>query len=688
MRDKLSRRKSLGVFIIVGILVIATLSSVSVLWWNKNKTITPKEAFNKYINAWSKSDFASMYSMIDDTSKKKITEEDFVKRHTNIYNGIELKSLEVKVKSLEKNKNASDMEDVLFEVTMDTLAGNLTVDNTGNLIKDSKNKTWKVVWDSMMIFPQLQYDDKVRVATLYAKRGEIKDKNDKSLAVDGKAAEVGIVPGKLGNDGDKSKDSISSILQITVDDINKKLSASYVKPDMFVPIKTISKDETEKINMLLKIPGVMVNDKKARVYPLKEKAAHLVGYTQAISAEELEKNKDDGYKNGDIIGKTGLEKIYEKTLRSKNGYEIYVVDKDNKKKSTLITKAPQDGEDLKLTLDADMQSFIYDQLSNDAGTAVAMNPKTGEVLALVSTPSYNPNDFVLGMSQDLWNSLNEDKKKPLYNRFQSNLCPGSVFKPIIAAIGLKTNKIDPEVSKNISGLKWQKDKSFGNYFVTRVDDYGQPTNLVNALIHSDNIYFAEAALDIGKDTLQSQLKEVGLGEKIPFEYGMSKSQFATNGDIKSEVQLADSGYGQGEILLNPVHLASIYSSFVNGGNMIKPYLKYNETPNPEMWKNNVFSQEVANTVLKDLAQVVENPGGTGHQAYIKGLSLAGKTGTAEIKLSQDDVNGTELGWFAAVNTDNPDLFVVAMAQDVKARGGSHYVVPMVRKVFEKFHAIK
>lgn len=679
---RLYRNKKLILF---GFTIIMLISFIAFLWWNKTKTISAQKDFNNYMNAWNKKDFKFMYSMIDEESSKKISEADFVQRYTNICNGIEFKKVDVKIKNLEKNKNDKGTENINFEVTMDTVAGKLTFSNTAQLRQD---KTWKIVWSSKMIFPELEDEDKVRVDTVDAKRGEIKDRNDKALALDGTAAQIGIIPGKLGNDADKSKEEVSKILQVAVEDINKRLSASYVKQDMFIPIKTISEDEIEKINLLLKVPGVMVNKKKARVYPLKEKAAHLVGYIQTISADEMKKNGEENYNKSDIIGKTGLEKIYEKVLRGKDGYEIYIVDKSGKRKKSLVSKAVKDGEDLKLTIDSDMQSLLYDELSKDAGTAVAMNPKTGEVLSLVSTPSYNPNDFVMGISQDLWKSLNEDKKKPLYNRFQSNLCPGSVFKPVTSAIGVKTKKIDEKVSKDISGLKWQKNKSWGNYSITRVEDYGQPTNLINALVHSDNIYFAQAALDIGKDMFQTELKEFGLGEKIPFEYAMSKSQFDADGDIKDEIQLADSGYGQGEILLNPLHLASIYSSFVNSGNMIKPYLKYNETVKTEIWKSNVFSKDVANIILKDLTQVVENPGGTGHQAYIEGLNLAGKTGTAEIKLSQNDVNGTELGWFAAVNTDNPKLLVIAMAQDVKERGGSHYVVPMVRKVFENFNPDK
>nr|WP_242859890.1 penicillin-binding transpeptidase domain-containing protein [Clostridium drakei] len=683
LSNKLYKNKKLGLFVFFTVIILIVF--ISIFWWNKTKATLAKEAFNSYVNAWNKKDFKFMYDMIDEDSKSKISELDFVQRYKNIHNGIGLKKVDVEVKSLEKNKYDKDIENINFEVTMDTTAGKLNFSNVAQL---RKNKSWKIIWSSKMIFPELDNEDKVWINTLNSKRGEIKDRNNKALALDGTAAEIGIIPGKLGNESEKLKEEISKLLQVPVEDINKKLSASYVQQYMFIPIKTISKDDKEKIDSLLKIPGVMVNEKKARVYPLKEKAAHLVGYVQAINADEIEKNKDSDYKNGDVVGKTGLEKIYEKVLRGKNGYEIYIVNKDGKKKKTLISTAVKNGEDLKLTIDSDMQNLLYEELSKDAGAAVAMNPKTGEVLALVSTPSYNPNDFVMGLSQDLWKNLNEDKKKPLYNRFQSNLCPGSVFKPVTAAIGLKTKSIDEEVSKNISGLKWQKDKSWGSYFVTRVDDYGQPTNLINALVHSDNIYFAQAALNIGKDKFQTELEKFGLGEKIPFEYGMSKSQFDADGDIKDEIQLADSGYGQGEILLNPLHLAAIYSSFVNSGSMIKPYIKYDETGKAEIWKNNVFSKEIADTILKDLTQVVESPGGTGHEAYISGLNLAGKTGTAEIKLSQSDVNGTELGWFAAVNTDNPKLLVIAMAQDVKERGGSHYVIPMVKKVFESFNVAK
>lgn len=667
-------------FYIIFLSFIALLASCG-------KEPNPKDIFQAYVQAWENNDFSSMYQYLCVESKKAISEKDFVQKYTGIYQGIKAKNIRIETdypKTLKPDKEGILI--VPFTVTIDTSAGEIKSSNRFSLKVDQLGdiKSWGFVWTSRMIFPNLGEDEKVRIEKKDGIRGEILDREGIPLAVNGVVAEIGIVPGKLGQDAASSKKQIAGILNIQSEVIDKKLSASYVKPDMFIPIRSISKDETAKINSLLKISGVMVNDKKSRVYPLKEKAAHLIGYIQSINAEELEKLSSEGYSKNDVIGKTGLEKIYEKTLRSESGAEIYIVDKSGKKKEILAKKEPKDGKDLKLTIDSSIQGTLYDELKADAGTGAAMHPKTGEVLALVSTPAYDPNSFILGMSDNEWKALNENPKKPLTNRFQKTFCPGSTFKPVTAAIALKTNKLNPDTIRNISGLKWQNDKKWGNYFVTRVSAYTEPANLINAMMHSDNIYFAQTALDIGIDDFLAEAKNFGIGEKIPFEYGLYNSQFTSDGTIKSEIQLADSGYGQGEILINPLHLAAIYSSFINKGNIISPYLEFKAEISPTVWKENVFSSDISDTVLQDLSQVIENPSGSGHQAYIKGIPIAGKTGTAEIKLNQEDKNGTELGWFAAMNTDNPRLMVLMMVEDVKNRGGSHYVVPMAKKIFEAF----
>ena len=207
------------------------------------------------------------------------------------------------------------------------------------------------------------------------------------------------------------------------------------------------------------------------------------------------------------------------------------------------------------------------------------------------------------------------------------------------------------------------------------------------MIYSDNIYFAKAALKIGAKEMKDSLLRLGFQEELPFEIVMSKSQYSNTEDIETEIQLADSGYGQGQVLVNPLHLACIYTAFCNEGNMIKPYLVYRREVQPEYWIPGAFSTDTTNLVLEGIKKVVNDPHGTGYAAHREDILLAGKTGTAEIKASKDDASGTELGWFAvftAENTVERPILVVTMVEDVKGRGGSGYVVAKDKQVLESW----
>ena len=224
------------------------------------------------------------------------------------------------------------------------------------------------------------------------------------------------------------------------------------------------------------------------------------------------------------------------------------------------------------------------------------------------------------------------------------------------------------------------------YYVTTLHAY-EPVILKNALIYSDNIYFAKAALKIGERDMESSLTKLGFNEELPFDIKVAKSQFSNTDKIEKEIQLADSGYGQGQILVNPLHMACIYSAFCNEGNMIKPYLTYKEDAMPDVWIKEAFTKDVAQTVLEDTKEVINNPHGTGYAACRTDITLAGKTGTAEIKASKEDTTGTELGWFSVFTTDeNMDrpIMIISMVEDVKGRGGSGYVVKKDSQVLEKW----
>lgn len=166
---------------------------------------------------------------------------------------------------------------------------------------------------------------------------------------------------------------------------------------------------------------------------------------------------------------------------------------------------------------------------------------------------------------------------------------------------------------------------------------------------------------------------------------MSASQYANNNSFDTEIGLADTGYGQGQVLVNPMHVASIYSAFANEGNMIKPYIEYKGDAKPEYYIEGAFSKEAANTIKEDLIQVVENANGTAHSAKIEGLKLAGKTGTAELKNSKDE-KGTEIGWFNCFIADensSKQALLISMVDGVENKGGSHYLLPKAKAIFEK-----
>ncbi len=451
-----------------------------------------------------------------------------------------------------------------------------------------------------------------------------------------------------------------------------------------LPLSRMTKRQAELHT--LEIPGVMISDTEVRSYPLGEAAAHLVGYVQNVTAEDLQEHAGEGYRANSVIGRSGVEGLFEKDLKGQDGCRIYIVDAEGDEKIEIACKVVQHGKDIKLTVDAELQTDLYEQFREDKSCHVAMQPYTGEVLALVSTPSYDNNDFILGLSNEQWTALNEDDSKPMYNRFRQKWCPGSTFKPITAAIGLESGAVKPDEDYGNAGLRWQKDASWGSYHVTTLHEY-EPVVLENALIYSDNIYFAKAALKIGKKQLEQSLLQLGFHAELPFEIVMSKSQYSNTENIETEIQLADSGYGQGQMLINPLHMACIYTAFCNQGNVVKPYLIQKQEM--EYWLAGAFSVDTTNMVLEGIKKVVNDPHGTGYAAHREDVLLAGKTGTAEIKASQDDTSGTELGWFAiftAEKTAERPILLVSMTEDVKERGGSGYVVEKDRQVLEHWFA--
>ena len=628
-----------------------------------------EQVVTEYFELLKKKDYKQMYQMLNPKTVYTPTQKYFVEKYKEFYEEIDAKNIQIKI--LDEQDNVIE-----YLIYIDTLAGRITYRNKVGV------KNEQIQFNKELIMDGYTEGCKIKITTYNPeKRGRILDRNGKVLAEDGKGYSIGLVKGKLNGENDYGQ--IAQYLETDVETIQKKMSASWINDDSFVPIKTVSEaTKNDLINKnILGINGVKISTVSIRTYPYDKAASHIVGYVQNVNAEDLKKHKNEGYNLTSVIGRSGIEAAYEQQLRGITSGKIDLVDKNDKVIKELCHKeVKMSPQDITLTIDIDLQQSLYNEYQNDKSASVALNPKTGEVLALVSTPSYSNNDFVLGLSIDKWNELNNDVNQPLLNRYKQTYTPGSTMKPITAAIGLETKSID--LDKDLGAEdKWQKDSSWGNYYVTTLHA-PTPNNLKNALTYSDNVYFARSALNIGKDNLFKYYKKLNIGSKIPFELSLNRSQYINKNQKVNDQLIADSGYGQGQILMNPVQLASIYSSFINNGSIYRPHIvKKGE----QMWIQRVFSDQTVKTIKEDLINVIADENGTGHSIYHENIQLAGKTGTAEIKQSQSDTTGSELGWFTVMTTDSKrPILMTTVVEDVKGRGGSGYVVEHTKTPLDSY----
>ena len=601
-------------------------------------------AFYKNVNNHK---YEELYNLVETDMSK----EEFTNKMKSVYDGMEVSSAWVTISINLKN---SDVVNLKYVTNLNTVAGKLTFSNKSTLVK--VNGKYKIKWDNSFLYPKLKNNQKIRVSTLKAKRGAIYDRNKNILAKDAKAYSIGIVAGKIKSDDDLR--AISKLLNITYKDIKAELAKPYVVDGTFVHLKNIDREQQELKTALLKIPAVKIIDYDIREYPYNEKLSTLLGFVQ----------NDDG--------KSGLELTFNSQLKGLNGCEIYV-DDDGINVDTILKKDRVNGKNIDLTIDVKLQELIYEKFKDVESATVAMNYTTGEILALVSTPSYETNKISLGISDNEWNEIVNNKKKPLFTRFLSKYTPGSTMKPIVAAIGLDTDSFTDIENFGKSVKSWQKDSSWKDFYVTTLEVYNGESNLEKALIHSDNVYFAKAALKIGKSLFKQELDRYGFNKPLNFEQNTDISVY---GNIDSEAKLAVSGFGQGEMEVNPIFMAKIYSAFANNGNAVTPYILQKEGNDQNTVNSvNLIKPLTADKIKNDLKKVIDE--GTGKLAKIDGKNLYGKTGTAEIKMTKDDKSGEEIGWFNVF--DDNKLLIVNMVENAKKLNGSKFSVKNLREVLDK-----
>jgi hypothetical protein len=416
-----------------GLMCVMSLLFVILLIGCQEK-VTPEERLAEYVGHWNKGDFAAMYKdYLNKGTKEVFGTETFVERQEGLHKDLGIENVKVTYKKPAKDTkwDTEKPADFPIKVSMETAAGPVEFEKTIQLVHEThdKNENWFVEWDTSFIFPELGEKDTIGISTSKPARGDILDRNGLPIAINGKGVEIGVVPEKFTEEISKTK--LIELLGTTAEHIDRQLSQKWVRPNDFVPVEKVGKHETALLEKVIEIPGVMYQETPMREYPYGEALSHLSGYIGVITAEQLEKRKDKGYTETDLIGRQGMELLLEDRLRGTSGVRIYIKPPDKGAETITVAEIPAvDGETVSLTIDAELQKKTYQAMKGEAGTSAAVDPNTGETLALVSSPGFDPSEFMLGISGDRYKELEENPLNPLFTRFAAAYAPGSTLKPM------------------------------------------------------------------------------------------------------------------------------------------------------------------------------------------------------------------------------------------------------------------
>lgn len=646
-----------------------------------------------FAQAIASGDYEAAYGYLYENSPDLGTEEEFAQRYTNIFDAMQVKKIELEDRTVEENGESYTLNYTLHIES--TLMGGLSYDYEADIIP-SKNG-YGVIYTPSLILPYMESGDTVRLSTEYGQRGEIFDKNKNLLAKNDYAQSIYLQTEKIADIGAVSQ-SLAELLGVDAADVVKKYDNAVENGfDMVVvdalPKYTLTQSQRDA---LAQIPGVAVDENSLtpiRYYPMEDNCAHVVGYMGSPSEDEIAAMANEGITENSKIGKTGLEAAYEDVLRPKNGFKLYVQDSLGNEKKLLYEEPAQDGEDLFLTLDSEEQNKAYtllatNVLADQSGAVVVMDYKTGDVQALVSYPSFDPNNFSFPMNSALWDYLNsEEAQTPLYSRAtQGAYPPGSSFKPFSIVPALENGKITPETSPdlNIVNNEWTPDRDDWFYpSIKRVAETLGEFNMMNAMKSSDNIFYAWAAMQVGIDPFMEYMHKIGMGEAPSFELPLKKSNLLNDGTEMNIKILADMGYGMGELLVTPLQLASMYTALVNGGDMLNPTVVqsiYQEkgTAYNEAWHNErtVFKSDTMQSdtidILKQAMKLVVDSG-TAYPARLPGVNMIGKTGTGQV--IQADGSIREMNWLVLIGLDEGnEKMVVVMLDTPKDEGEAKFII--------------
>ena len=541
-------------------------------------------------------------------------------------------------------------------------------------------------------YANLADGNRIRIIPTVAPRGTFFDRNGQLLVTNRPGFAVSLLP-LTEPISPEVIERVSKLLDVPVDEIQRRIDIHYsfdpirIKQDVTPDIVTIIEEQKQNYR------GVIIEVQPIRNYILKQEGAHTFGYVSEISDAELETKKDQGYKSGDIVGKFGLERVYDKEIRGENGGEQVEVDVAGKPVQILGKKEPKPGYDLILTIDRDLQvaaenavDEILKEIGANAAAAVVLNPQNGEVLAMVSRPAFDPNLFAHGISTKDWNAINTNPYHPMDNKtITGEYPPGSTFKIVTGTAALADGKVTADELIYDSGTHW---------LVPKGNAGGEVLGWLNfheALAHSDNVYFYELGNRLGVDRLSDYAKMFGLGKEtgidLPYEspglVDWRQYKWDVYGDEWYLSETMDAAIGQGFNLVTPLQAAMVTGEIAANGKRFRPHVvKQIVTQDGELIRD--FHPELVGELQVDpyIIKLVQD---ALHEVTITGTAarnfagfpyeIAGKTGTAE------NSQGRDHGWFVGYAPfDNPCVSVAVIVE--QGGFGASSAVPIGRKILE------
>lgn len=503
------------------------------------------------------------------------------------------------------------------------------------------------------------------------RRGSIAATSGQILAGEGSLVAVGVQPDRL-RDPEHVLASLREHLDLEPDYVRRQYEAPGVQGHWFVPLVTLTEEEYRRVDPILRpIPGIFFRRVETRAYPLELCASHITGYLGQVSPEMIRTNPELDYISGEVVGRAGLENTQDAVLRGLPGYRFYAEPQGGFK--TLVTERPVVlGESIELTLEASMQKIACEILGERSGALVILDAESGAILALASTPGYDPNEFSRGISSARWRDLESDPSRPMFNRALQGLYPpGSTFKVLTIAAALDLGLYEPESIFSDPGELVVHGNIIRNFQKQNFGDH----NLHTALAESINTTIAQVGLRLGAADLEDYFSRCGFDEIIDVGLPTAAGQVGTPG--ASSVALAWSAIGQHEVLLTPLHMARFFAIFANEGRLPAVHLIKTsaERITPQVFTKKTVEQ--INAMLSDVVVL-----GTGKEALGTGLEMYAKTGTAEI------TGGKEHAWFAG-HVQMPQGRKLAFAVLVEEGGvGGRAAAPLIRDFFLRLQQVE